>query len=120
MVKAGTFQKGNQAARGFGRPSGSKDQIKKIRARILRVVKRRVLKEKDLETVSTTDLLKFLAQIMPKEMQVDTGHVTYISNIPREEVKEDVKKQLTNHIEAEVIATVAQPEEEKPVAREDA
>lgn len=50
--------------------------------------------EKDLETVSTTDLLKFLAQIMPKDLTLSAtsseGPMQYISNVPRDEIEDKV------------------------------
>lgn len=78
------FKKGNTY--GKGRPQGSAKQIETIRRRILRVVQRRIFHEKDLHTVSTTDLLKFLATIMPKDLgiKVTPPEINYISNIPRD------------------------------------
>lgn len=104
------FKKGNKL--GAGRPGRSKSQIETIRRRILFVVKKRIFREKDLDTVTTSELLKFLAQIMPKEMgvlSVQAPQVTYISNIPREEMEE---KQEANRI-SEIAAIVEnqQPEE---------
>ena len=80
------FQKGNKfGVGGGGRPPASKYQIETIRRRILTIVKRRILREKDLETVSTTDLLKFMAAVMPRDwIQMNAPQITYISSIPRD------------------------------------
>jgi hypothetical protein len=80
----GFFKPGNKY--GKGRPP--KKQIENIRSRILRIVHRRVMHEKDLDTVTTTELLKFLAAIMPKDLgiSVQAPQINYISNIPREEL----------------------------------
>ena len=89
MPRGRPFLPGNTAARGHGRPERSRKQLEQIRRRIYRIVKRRIYREKDLETVSTNDLLKFLASTMPKE-QVGggvAGVINYISNIPRGEVE---------------------------------
>lgn len=78
------FKKGNKYA--TGKPPSSKKQMEVIRRRVLAVVKRRLFHEKDLKTVSTTDLLKFVATIMPKDYALAVKpEVNYISNVPREE-----------------------------------
>ena len=80
----GSFKQGNKF--GKGRPPGSKNQLERIRGRILRIVKRRIFREKDLESVTTPELLKFLASIMPRDfLTVQAPQVNYISNIPREQ-----------------------------------
>lgn len=78
------FEKGNKY--GKGRPAKSKNQIEQIRSRILRVVKRRIFHEKDLETVSTPELLKFLASVMPKDLGIAlrVPQINYYSSVPRE------------------------------------
>jgi hypothetical protein len=78
----GFFKKGNTY--GKGRPKNSKHQIEPIRRRILQVVQRRIFHERDLHTVSTEALLKFLASIMPKEQLQQATQVNYISNVPRD------------------------------------
>jgi len=84
MPSLGFFKPGNKYSQ--GRPPKNKCQIERIRSRILRVVRRRVMHEKDLESVTTTELLKFLAAIMPKDVgiSVQAPQINYISNIPRE------------------------------------
>jgi hypothetical protein len=84
MNRENFFKKGNKYSQ--GRPLGAKNILPKIRSRILRVVARRIMHEKDLESVTTTDLLKFLATIMPKdyELSLHPPQVNYISNVPRE------------------------------------
>ncbi len=106
MNKEYFFKKGNKYSQ--GRPPGTKNQINIIRNRILRVVKRRVMHETDLETVSTTDLLKFLATIMPKDLSIaaSSSQVQYISNIPRQEPEPKpltivLKQELTPVTESE-------------------
>jgi hypothetical protein len=93
MSRIGFFRTGNHY--GQGRPPKSKNQIETIRRRILMVVRKRIMREKDLESVTTTDLLKFLAVIMPKDVgiSVQAPQVNYISNVPREEVIEQIKEQ---------------------------
>lgn len=79
----GFFKPGNKF--GNGRPPNNRAQIVAIRSRILRVVKRRIMHEKDLDTVSTGELLKFLASIMPKDQNLSPAtQINYISNVPRE------------------------------------
>lgn len=106
------FKPGNKF--GQGRPRKSKSQIETIRRRILRVVHRRIFKEKDLESVSTTDLLKFLAQIMPKDfgLSVHPPQVNYISNIPREALSHE-EPQLTVQTTEPIIEAATQPEGEE-------
>jgi hypothetical protein len=80
----GFFQKGNKY--GQGRPGKTRNQIEPIRRRILQVVRHRIFHEKDLKTVSTNDLLKFLSSIMPKDgMPTQATQINYISNVPRAE-----------------------------------
>ena len=44
------------------------------------------MQESDLKTVSTTDLLKFVSTIMPKDYALSVKpEVNYISSVPREE-----------------------------------
>ena len=52
--------------------------------------------ETDLNTVSTTDLLKFLASIMPKDfgLAIQAPQITYISNVPRETEIEMIPSQV--------------------------
>lgn len=83
-LKPRGFQKGNKLG-AAGRPKHSKNQIEPIRRRILSVVQKRIFREKNLESVETVDLLKFLASIMPKDVHSQSTQVTYISNVPREE-----------------------------------
>lgn len=84
MPARGFFKPGNHYSK--GRPPKSKNQIERIRSRILRVVKKRIYHEKELETVTTTELLKFLASIWPREgIHIQAPQLNYISNIPREE-----------------------------------
>ena len=86
---SGRFKPGNKF--GTGRPPKSKNQIENIRRRILFIVRKRIMKEKDLQTVSTTDLLKFMAAVMPKDwVQIHAPQVNYISSIPREEESVEV------------------------------
>ena len=41
--------------------------------------------ETDLKSVTTTDLLKFLASIMPRDfISLQAPQITYVSNVPRE------------------------------------
>jgi hypothetical protein len=77
------FQPGNKF--GQGRPKKAKSALENIRRRVLMVVSRRIFREKDLETVSTKDLLKFVADIMPKEGGIVAPQINYISNVPRED-----------------------------------
>lgn len=91
------FKKGNKF--GNGRPRRSRAELEMIRQRILRVVHRRMMHEKDLDTVSMTDLLKFLATIMPKDnsLKVEVPHVNYISNVPRDTPELlDIKPEVEN------------------------
>ena len=88
LNREGFFKKGNKY--GAGRPLTMKHQMEVIRRRILRIVSRRIVREKDLETVSTTDLLKFVATIMPKETTLGVAPMKYISNIPREQIVSDL------------------------------
>lgn len=87
------FQKGNKLA--IGRPGKTRNQLEPIRRRILQVVKRRIFREKNLDTVSTNDLLKFLASIMPKDYlnAQQATQINYISNVPREEEVPEVSIQ---------------------------
>jgi len=109
------FKKGNQYAKGIGKPSTSKKQMEIIRRRILMVVRRRIMHEKDLSTVSTTDLLKFVATIMPKDYALAVRpEVNYISNVPREEdalPAPEAPQMIVDTIEAE---TALPLEEEVP------
>lgn len=82
------FQPGNKY--GQGRPRKSKAVLETIRRRVLAVVSRRIFREKDLETVSTKDLLKFVADIMPKETGIVAPQINYISNVPREDAVQPV------------------------------
>ena len=85
------FKPGNKFGTHGGRPPKAKSQIERIRNRILRVVKRRIMHETDLNTVSTTDLLKFMAAIMPRDwIQMNAPQINYISNVPREEIIEQM------------------------------
>jgi hypothetical protein len=117
MSNSGHFRPGNKAAKGAGRPAGSKNQIEPIRRRILRIVKRRVMKEKDLESVSTGELLKFLASIMPKDaMSIQAPQINYISNVPRETIIESVSKINVDEIPTQPVPQLSEeiiPEEKK-------
>jgi len=87
------FKKGNKF--GKGQPQSARKQMEIIRRRILMVVRRRLYHEKDLSTVSTTDLIKFLGTIMPKDYSLAVKpEVNYISNVPREELP-DVTPTIT-------------------------
>lgn len=77
------FQKGNKLS--LGRPGKSKTELELIRRRILRVLKRRIFREKNLESVSTTELLRFFASISPKDQPGKMqAQINYISQIPRD------------------------------------
>lgn len=103
----GFFKPGNKYSQ--GRPPKSKNQIEGIRRRIFFIVKRRIMREKDLSTVSTTDLLKFLASVMPKEgTNLANANVTYISNIPREEEKKEIPEVISNRLEEQSTVTLAE------------
>lgn len=86
----GFFKPGNKF--GKGRPFKSKNQIEPIRRRILSIVRKRIMHEKELESVTTTELLKFLSSIMPKDfISVQVPQINYISTVPR-----DVPLQITD------------------------
>ncbi len=84
MNPNGFFKPGNHYSQ--GRPPKSKNQMERIRSRILRIVAKRVYHEKNLESVTTTDLLKFLATIMPRDAFgiAVNPQINYISNVPRQ------------------------------------
>jgi hypothetical protein len=84
MNPNGFFKPGNHYSQ--GRPPKSKNQMERIRSRILQVVKKRIYHEKDLQSVTTTDLLKFLATIMPRDAFgiAVNPQINYISNVPRQ------------------------------------
>ena len=103
------FKKGNKY--GAGQPLSSKKQMEFIRRRILRVVRRRIMHEKDLSTVSTTDLLKFVSTIMPKDYSLAVKpELNYVSNIPREELPEAPKEALPFPIEDTTITRDSEAE----------
>lgn len=94
------FKPGNKF--GKGRPPGQAKVMETIRGRLLRVLKRRIFHEKDLETVKTADLLKFFVAIMPKDhtLTVRPQGLNYVSNIPRsEELAEQLPTLITEQEE---------------------
>lgn len=99
MNREGFFKPGNKYSK--GRPPKSRSQLGFIRDRILRVVRRRLMREKDLDTVTTTELLKFLATIMPKDvgLSLQVPQVNYISNVPRQELITTTVDLLDSNIE---------------------
>jgi len=98
------FKKGNKY--GAGQPPSSKKQMEFIRRRILRVVRRRIMHEKDLATVSTTDLLKFVSTIMPKDYSLAVKpELNYISSVPRDEELPAPEQTVALPIEAETTDT---------------
>ena len=101
----GFFKPGNKYSK--GRPKNSKSQIEIIRRRILMVVQRRIMHEKDLSSVSTTDLIKFLGTIMPKDLSLgfQRPQVTYISNVPRDSITDQVQPTATEVLETKIVDT---------------
>ena len=80
------------------------------------VVRRRIMHEKDLHTVSTTDLIKFLATIMPKDYSLAVKpEVNYISNVPRDEEALPPPEPLQNGIDEAVGEKIL---EEQPIDTE--
>jgi len=78
------FKPGNKY--GKGRPKGSTNRVGKIRDRIIRVLERRVMREKDLDSVPTEALLRFLSGILPKDLSLSVTKdpvINYISQVPR-------------------------------------
>ena len=89
-----------------GRPAGYRKQLEKIRGRILRILNRRILKDKNLESVSTADLIKFAERLLPKNYNVGVAPLLpYASPIDRtplpatdaKEITEQIKKENKSH-----------------------
>jgi hypothetical protein len=62
---------------------------------------RRIVKDKDLEDVSTEALIKFVGSCLPKDMSLSVTRptqVTYISNIPRAELEDKVRETITREV----------------------
>ncbi len=84
------FQPGNKF--GKGRPPGSKNTLWKIKDRLFRILLRRIVKDKDLDSVSTETLIKFASACLPKDFSLAVNRppeINYISNVPRPEIIEN-------------------------------
>lgn len=82
------FKPGNKY--GKGRPKSSKNNLPIIRDRLFRILLQRIVKDKDLDSVSTETLIKFAASVLPKDLSLSVlkdPQITYISNVPRPEIE---------------------------------
>jgi len=80
------FMKGNTYGR--GRPKGSKNTAPVIRDRLCRILLRRIVRDKDLESVSTSELIRFLSSVLPRDVSLtrEDRNIVYVSNVPRPEI----------------------------------
>lgn len=82
------FKPGNQY--GKGRPRGSKNTLPAIRDRLFRILLHRIVKDKDLDSVTTETLIKFASACLPKDMTLAVNkppEINYFSNVPRPEIE---------------------------------
>ena len=82
------FQPGHHLA--TGRPKGSKNQLPRIRDKLFNLLLRRLARDRELESVDTSTLIKFCSACLPKDMSLSVNRqpdITYISNVPRPELQ---------------------------------
>lgn len=80
------FKPGNKY--GKGRPPKSRNNLPTIRDRLFRILLKRIVKDKDLASVSTSELIRFCSAVIPKDMSLNVSRdpqINYISMVPRPE-----------------------------------
>ena len=100
---------------GPGRPAQSKDTAKKIRNRLFRILLRRIVRDKDLDSVSTSELLRFFSSVIPRDISLtqEDKSIIYLSNVPRPELEQESTPGLALENKIAVIAAAEVEEEEK-------
>jgi hypothetical protein len=96
------FRKGWKG--GPGRPKNSKSTLPQIRDRLFRILLRRIVRDKDLESVSTSELIRFASAVLPKDMSLSVNRdpvIQYYSNVPRPELESQVKTVVAGEVEEE-------------------
>ncbi len=75
------FQKGNTLG---GRPKGSKNKLTEMKDKIVQALSYRFMNDEHISDVTTSELVKFVQAISPKELGVRVGRdLTYITETPR-------------------------------------
>ena len=96
------FKLGNKY--GKGRPPKSRNNLSIIRDRLFRILLKRIVKDKTLESVSTSELIRFCSAVIPKDMSLSLSRdptFTYISSVPRPELESHVKAIAAAEVEEE-------------------
>lgn len=98
------FQKGNQLAKGRGRPKKSKNILPMIRDSVLNEAYRRIKTKQFFDDIPNVEFIRFVEKVLPKENTLKIQpDIQYITNTPRPQVENDVTQVIEAQVKEDVV-----------------